>query len=71
MTDLLGRPVTIRQTFMPLLRIHFRTCDRDVTSSLRILKKIYSCGFFLLEKEIVTRNQKCSHIQEKDLKKNI
>ena len=26
-------PVTIMQTFMPLLRIHFRTCDRDVTSS--------------------------------------
>ncbi len=25
--------MTIRQTFMPLLRIHFRTCDRDVTSS--------------------------------------
>jgi hypothetical protein len=26
-------PVTIRQTFMPSLRIHFRTSDRDVTSS--------------------------------------
>ena len=25
--------MTIMQTFMPLLRIHFRTCDRDVTSS--------------------------------------
>ena len=25
--------MTIWQTFMPSLRIHFRTCDRDVTSS--------------------------------------